>query len=342
MTTAITDHEVQAPNRLRDVLREKTTIPALVQALADPSNAVDAAIMQLLLERSIDTAIGTQLDDIGAIVGISREEIDSSLVDSDYRRYVRAQIWTLNSDGLTEDILRVIRLVIDDDDASYVLEQLFPAGILLRIEDIAVSSDVSDIVALYMRATVSAGVKIQLISNTQVPTKTFRTAIATYLNGNFDDTAGGTANVDDTTLFPDSGTLRFSEGTSDDIAADLAYTGKTATSFTGVAVGAGEIHLDNGAVRLVRTPNQGFPAFFTLLNGSYTGGATMTVDDTTDAPSSGTLTLSKGLSVEETVTYTGKTPTTFTGCVAAESNTHADNSSVTELDSGGHLTSVKE
>lgn len=69
-------------------------------------------------------------------------------------------------------------------------------------------------------------------------------------------------------------------------------------------------------------------AVFTALNGSVSiGGTTLTVDSTASFPATGTLILDAGLAVEETVTYTGKTSTTFTG-VSALTQNHADNSAV--------------
>ena len=344
MASAITNHELIAESRLQEFLKGKDSVRSLVRSLTTGFNEADAAGIQLLNERSINTAIGVQLDAIGKIVGLTREEIEAALSDDDYRRFLFARIREQGAYGIVEDILAVARLVLNDPAATLIFTPGFPAGFVIKIEDVAVTASTCAIAALFIGGAKMAGVRGILECNAAIPTKTFKTAIVTFLDGAFDDTAGGTATVDDTSTFPDSGTLVFSEGTSDDIQAELTYTGKTPTTFTGVSAGAGDIHLDNGAVRLKRsTGDQGFAEDFTQLSVSYAGGATMTVDSTTGFPSpTGTLILSKGTSgdIEETVTYTGTSPTTFTGCVAALGNTHAIDATVVAVDSGGKLSAA--
>jgi hypothetical protein len=71
------------------------------------------------------------------------------------------------------------------------------------------------------------------------------------------------------------------------------------------------------------------------MDGGESAGATVIdVHTTTGFPASGTLTLAEGTALQETVTYTGKTATTFTGC-SALANTHADGTMVTWADSLG-------
>ncbi len=254
MTTAITDHELQASNRLRQQLRDTTTIPALVRALAEPSNALDAALIQLLLERSIDTAVGAQLDDIGDIVGITRAEIDSSLPDDDYRRYVRAKIWALNSEGIVEDVLRVMSLVVNDASASYILEQQFPASVVLRVEDVAVTASIASIAAQFLRDCVAAGVRALFEFAEDVPAEMFTFATFTPLDG-LHGVGVNSLTVDDTSRFPDSGSLDLNSGLANE--ENIAYTSKTATTFT-----LGDVttfaHVDNSAVQLSGGPGKGF------------------------------------------------------------------------------------
>jgi hypothetical protein len=71
-----------------------------------------------------------------------------------------------------------------------------------------------------------------------------------------------------------------------------------------------------------------FTSLGTQLAGGETAGATtVDVDSTAGFPTTGTIMLSQGTSLEESKAYTGVTATTFTG-VTALSNTHADGATV--------------
>lgn len=96
-------------------------------------------------------------------------------------------------------------------------------------------------------------------------------------------------------------------------------------------------------------------AIFTKLSGAHSiGGTTLTVDSTEGFPDTGSLRIDAGISgVDETVTYTGRTATTFIGVSALVDN-HSDDAPVTLVRStdngfgddsvagGGNFSSVKE
>lgn len=254
MATAITNHEELAVQRLRQFLKDRTTHPALVRAISRPMNAVDAALIQLLDERAVDTAIGAQLDTIGKLVGRSRASIDATLSDADYRRYLRAQIWTYQSDGVAFDIHRVMRAVIDDAGAGLELEPQYPASFVYRVNDVAVTDAISDIAAEFLRDATAAGVRSILETSADVPGEMFTFATFTQLDG-LHALGSTTLTVDDTSAFPASGTLTLDAALA--VEEDVTYTGKTATTFTGVSSTA-NAHSDNAAVQLATGPGKGF------------------------------------------------------------------------------------
>jgi len=108
-----------------------------------------------------------------------------------------------------------------------------------------------------------------------------------------------TIDVASTAVFPSSGRIQIGEG-----AEWVDYTGKTATQFTGVTAVVGAYPIGTK----IQVPNAitNTPAFTPILAGA----TTITVIATAAFPSSGSLSLNFGA---ETVTYTGKTATTFTG-----------------------------
>ncbi len=126
-----------------------------LRALLTPIANLEACMMAVLTQRTVDTAIGAQLTVLGKIVGRSGRNPDDEIE----RRYVRAQITVNKSDGLIEDILTVARLVVDDPDADLVLENTGAAAYNLIVDGISLSHDVATVlVQLVLKAT-SAGVR---------------------------------------------------------------------------------------------------------------------------------------------------------------------------------------
>jgi len=144
----------------------------------------------------------------------------------------------------------------------------------------------------------------------------------TILNGAINSSVTSIT-VDTTTGFPDSGTLLI--GTE-----EMTYTGKTATTFTGItrnsnSVGAAAA-LDDATVTLASFSDDIFSGFTDKLRNTYAAakvestapaaGGTLTVGSTEGFPDTGTI-----LVGNEKMTYTAKTATTFTIGVKAQGHT---------------------
>lgn len=142
----------------------------LVANLATPFQSLEAALQQLLTERSIDTAVGAQLDVIGRIVGQPRNSLD----DETYRRYCRARIATNKSNGTIENLITVTNLVVYDDDAYYEIDNQGAAAVVVRINDISITADLANIVIKFLQDTVSAGVRVILEYGISDPNNWFR------------------------------------------------------------------------------------------------------------------------------------------------------------------------
>jgi hypothetical protein len=106
-------HVTDALARLGEQFKSQPNLVAFLTAHVAPLQDIEDALQQLLLERQVDTAIGDQLDALGALVGQAR----AGLSDDDYRRYVRARIMANRSRAIVEDLLQVARLVLNDGDA---------------------------------------------------------------------------------------------------------------------------------------------------------------------------------------------------------------------------------
>jgi hypothetical protein len=141
-----------------------------VATLATPFQSLDNALQQLLTERSIDTAVGAQLDVIGRIVGQPRNGLD----DETYRRYCRARISTNRATGITEDLITVTSLIVYDDDGYYEVDTQGIATVVLRVRDIAITEDLADVLISFLRDTVSAGVRVIIEYSSMTPGTTFK------------------------------------------------------------------------------------------------------------------------------------------------------------------------
>lgn len=332
----IADHVNQALARLHEQHKGKTNIEALLTALTSPIQDIEAAMIQLLLERTIDTAIGVQLDVIGKIVGQPR----NGLSDDDYRRHVRARIATSNSKARVADLIVVSRLVLDDPTTAIEVDQTGAAAVVTRLAGTLVTDTVAGFLMDFLRDTAAAGVRIHLQYLQAAEANSFQFGAVTLLSGAH-SIGATTLTVDSTNGYEDTGTLTLSEGLAAE--EDVTYTSKSATQFFGVSSLTNN-HLDDATVEIADDEDKGWGAAGTM-NGAHSIGATtinyfdLDADTISRFPASGSLLLSEQLAAEETVTYTGRTATQFTG-VSSLVNDHLANATITG--SGGAFMSALE
>lgn len=180
------DQVTAAINRLPIQFR-KPRIEALLRALVGPVQRVENAFHQLFTERTIDTAIGAQLDAIGFIVGQPR----NGYGDDDYRRLVRARIAVNRSRGTFDDLIGICKLVIDDDAATIIAVRSGTAAVRINIEDIATTDAVAGILIAFLRQSKAGGVRITLVSGSAPPGEWFTWGVAGLGFGNAGDPDSG-------------------------------------------------------------------------------------------------------------------------------------------------------
>lgn len=164
----ITDHADRAVQRLAQQFR-KPKIEAFLRCLIDPLQILENVSWQLLTEKSVDNAIGAQLDMIGAIVRQPRAGFN----DDDYRRLIRARISVNKSNGTVRDIIRVARLVIDDVNVAVEVKQSYPAAVVVKANDAAVTTGVAELLISFLLKTVAAGVRVLFHYTTTPPAAAF-------------------------------------------------------------------------------------------------------------------------------------------------------------------------
>ena len=149
------DHKLKAIARLAVQFRESPNLIGYIQALLDEGDDLETAFQQILNERSIDTAIGVQLDILGEIVDQARHiqagffpaffgfpgqpsgtgfngapfwngtdptTSDGDLTDDAYRLYIRAKAFTNSASSTHEDFVSVFKVLFGNDTRVTTLD----------------------------------------------------------------------------------------------------------------------------------------------------------------------------------------------------------------------------
>jgi hypothetical protein len=166
----VIDHVTTAIGRLRAWARGKTGIENILRSLLEESVTVEEQLTLLRDNRSVDTATGIVLDLLGGLVG----ELRAGATDDDYRRLVRARIAINRSSGVVENVLRVVRLVLDDDTATVKAVNVGGAEARIEIRGAAVPLALADQIGESAREAAGAGIQLQIISSAAAPAATLR------------------------------------------------------------------------------------------------------------------------------------------------------------------------
>lgn len=159
------DHVTAAINRLV-IQFQKPKMKAMVRCFVTPIQKVEQAIIDLLTLRTLDNAVGEQLNVIGRIVG----QKQVAVTDTTYRSLIRARIPANKSSGVAQDVLLVARLVFSDYAAQPAvlaegtmrlkLKHYTQAEFALEVVDIDLPFDIAQLfVEQFMRAITGTGIR---------------------------------------------------------------------------------------------------------------------------------------------------------------------------------------
>lgn len=126
--TQKTDHVDEAKALLVQQFKGKTNLEALLTAFVNQIQELEDVFFELLENRWLTTATGTQLDGIGKIVGLDRLWLD----DDDYRAALRAQIRLNRSSGTIPDNITILELLITN---SFRISEWYPAAFNVIVSD---------------------------------------------------------------------------------------------------------------------------------------------------------------------------------------------------------------
>ncbi len=119
------DHVVSGLGKLISQYSDSENVKFLLQTFLEELQELEDVNSELLVQDSIATATGVQLDGIGEHLGRRRE----GLSDTDYRKILNTQKILNAGEGQYSTALQMWRAVLESPTAT--LEEEFPAGVAL-------------------------------------------------------------------------------------------------------------------------------------------------------------------------------------------------------------------
>ena len=162
-------HLAGAVGRLAAQFQNQPNILAMLTALVAPVQPIEDALQQLLYQRALGTAIGSQLDAIGIIVGQPR----NGYSDLDYARFLGARILVNTSDGVVEQLNAIAKAVVNNPAATIRVKPQGTATVVVVIGAVAVSVSTATIASMLLIAAAATGVRLVVEASTVVPGSTF-------------------------------------------------------------------------------------------------------------------------------------------------------------------------
>lgn len=155
----VIDHLERMKSRLPSHQQGAAQFDKLLQVSAGQYQEIETALHQLLLERSITTAVGEQLDGIGRLVNLARVPGQS---DDDYRFALRTYTLVLAKSGDVESVIETFLVVMNAPGAVYT--EVYPATFqIAAVPGVDLTNQaVADFIVATMAAAKPAGVNMLL------------------------------------------------------------------------------------------------------------------------------------------------------------------------------------
>lgn len=114
------DHQAKAESRVITQYRESTNLLDMNGVYLNQSQELEQVFQDLINKRSINTATGINLDNIGEIVGQSRQVEDQVLTDDDYRKFIKARIVRNYTTSTIEEVIASVIFILDAPQVQVV------------------------------------------------------------------------------------------------------------------------------------------------------------------------------------------------------------------------------
>lgn len=158
----INNHVQQALARLLQQYKQRPLLAALITSLVVQIQDLENAIFALDAGRQLwngtnTPAVGMQLDEIGTIVGISRNGLD----DATYLLFIFGKIAENFSDTTTSTILNVIGYVFQAQQV--IVQDIYPAGISVQVIGTPISPSLYLTAANLVQQSLGAGINLVFV-----------------------------------------------------------------------------------------------------------------------------------------------------------------------------------
>ena len=246
----ITTHVKDGLSVLAHQYKDKPQVIAKLSGLYGMIQAVENAAFTLYTDRSVDTAVGVQLDDLGKIVGERRQ----GAADPEYRLRVKGRIVCNRSNGTVENVISVFRALLSTSTGySFIIADVYPAGFTFVISGIATPPSYVPIYQLFLKQARGAAIKAWLGWEPAPTADLFTFSLSSTLS--VAAMSGATSiTVVDTSMFPATGTVIINPDSMDQ--ETVIYTAKTATTLSGFVLANN--HSLRTLVELTPSPGKGF------------------------------------------------------------------------------------
>lgn len=142
----VTDYLARARARYLEQYKDKANFDALASVFVAKLQEIEDAFWQLYEERTLDSAVGVQLDVLGRILNIARGPYG----DEDYRAILRAQVKLLKSSGTINQLIEIVGLASQGADVSVI--ESFPAALTVQVSGVTTSDAFASLLARFVRA----------------------------------------------------------------------------------------------------------------------------------------------------------------------------------------------
>lgn len=183
-----TAYLAQGRDRLLHQFHDRPRLEALLGVYLGKLQELELVLWQLLVERTITTALGDSLTVLARKIGLAR----AGWSDAELRRLVRAEILVLRSSGAAEDLLGIIRAFLGVAAGTQSAELVFsyPAEISVVLLEALTGREAFALARLLHRAK-SGGVRLVTEYMTQPIAETFQFASAASVEESDDATGFG-------------------------------------------------------------------------------------------------------------------------------------------------------
>lgn len=157
LVTEITTHVEDALARFLQQYQGKVLIQGMTGAIVQQIQDLENGIYPIDAGRQIFNAVGTQLDNLGTIVGISR----NGLSDAEYLLFIYGKIAENFSDTTITSILNIIQSLFRAQ--SLIFQEVYPAGVSVQVLGTPLDPSLYPVAITLVKESLGAGISLIFI-----------------------------------------------------------------------------------------------------------------------------------------------------------------------------------